>query len=238
MCGERFIGLVNPYCPAGSSPRVRGTRRQNSPRWRCRRIIPACAGNAQHWRITSFRRADHPRVCGERALALCVAALAGGSSPRVRGTQVADFSGTFEQRIIPACAGNASTQVTIAATDADHPRVCGERAHDIPHTDAARGSSPRVRGTHRRSDDYSLEQRIIPACAGNAFLALTSSIMLTDHPRVCGERSSAFQPVRSAAGSSPRVRGTRHGSRGARSTPRIIPACAGNALPVSDYFIT
>ncbi len=50
--------------------------------------------------------ADHPRVCGEHMDDADPWHGQGGSSPRVRGTQVRLAVGLKVARIIPACAGN------------------------------------------------------------------------------------------------------------------------------------
>ncbi len=91
------------------------------------------------------------------------------------------------------------------------------------------GSSPRVRGTRGHIVDRQCFWRFIPACAGNAAPGRTEYLLLTVHPRVCGERAVDFGQRGPIGGSSPRVRGTL--SRSSRiSTPsRFIPACAGNA---------
>ena len=47
------------------------------------------------------------------------------------------------------------------------------------------------------------------------------------HPRVCGENYTENAPVRSSAGSSPRVRGKRECSSLGRIRCGLIPACAG-----------
>ena len=86
VCGELDVLLVSEQGEVGSSPRVRGTRRNrrvtvvprigSSPRvrgtrWRRGvvvhdlRFIPACAGNSPPtWRAAT-RSTVHPRVCGE-----------------------------------------------------------------------------------------------------------------------------------------------------------------------------
>ena len=50
----------------------------------------------------------HPRVCGELALAAGIVGVLAGSSPRVRGTLLAERLGNAGQRFIPACAGNSA----------------------------------------------------------------------------------------------------------------------------------
>ena len=52
-----------------------------------------------------------------------------------------------------------------------------------------------------------------------------------DHPRVCGEHRLCVSCPSLAAGSSPRVRGTRIRARRRRAAEGIIPACAGNTTP-------
>ena len=78
------------------------------------------------------------------------------------------------------------------------------------------GSSPRVRGTRGHIVDRQCFWRFIPACAGNAAPGRTEYLLLTVHPRVCGERAVDF------------------GQRGRNR--RFIPACAGNAIQVEPHF--
>ncbi len=54
-------------------------------------------------------------------------------------------------------------------------------------------------------------------------------MLVTVHPRVCGERFLAFCFDWAGYGSSPRVRGTRHARTFCPNMARFIPACAGNA---------
>ena len=105
-CGEHLaLGVRFPYS-SGSSPRVRGTRGMSQRAVELLRFIPAGAGNTLNlvWGFETC--AVHPRGCGEHAtLRLCLE-LAGGSSPRVRGTQRRKNRGTGSHRFIPAGAGN------------------------------------------------------------------------------------------------------------------------------------
>ena len=118
----------------------------------------------------------------------------------------------------------------------DHPRVCGEHAK-VGDTDVtSMGSSPRVRGTLQWRAPAWRECGIIPACAGNTLLAISSMQSFRDHPRVCGEHLGLRVAAWLFAGSSPRVRGTRRQQIRQRRTSGIIPACAGNtprAMPPS-----
>ena len=174
--------------------------------------------------------AVHPRVCGERGLA------------------VVEHLAVF--RFIPACAGNASLHYARRYQSAVHPRVCGERsaAEAVGHwlagssprvrgtrkpskaaTDEVGGSSPRVRGTPANPASDLQMQRFIPACAGNAPAWTGANAATAVHPRVCGERPAGRQALAEHTGSSPRVRGTRGHACPQLRRQRFIPACAGNA---------
>ncbi len=270
MCGERKWGEVKTRPPAGSSPRVRGTRSRYFTGRRTPRFIPACAGNADLACLSGGSRSDHPRVCGEREASPPPPPRPFGSSPRVRGTPPRGTGTVRPARFIPACAGNASSSAGWRIKVAVHPRVCGERA-DVPAVPGSSGgSSPRVRGTLPTGNDREPVFRFIPACAGNATTWRSSPARHPVHPRVCGERTSRPASGLQSTGSSPRVRGTRctrrrrtipaavhprvcgerctlppHVSDIAGSSPRVrgtprrwrdtgqsirfIPACAGNA---------
>ena len=90
------------------------------------------------------------------------------------------------------------------------------------------GSSPRVRGTGARRDQSAAVGRFIPACAGNGPMRFNPTPDQSVHPRVCGERTLYERKGMSAAGSSPRVRGTGVIIDGVHPRQRFIPACAGN----------
>ena len=131
----------------GSSPHVRGTLVAD-PRCAGRAgIIPACAGNTMASNCRSTTSGDHPRMCGEHAHSAPPIIRRPGSSPHVRGTLDVLDGRHPDRGIIPACAGNTSSEASWALLPRDHPRMCGE--HWIGQQDAGahRGSSPHVRGT-------------------------------------------------------------------------------------------
>ena len=215
-------------CWVGSSPRVRGTP------WRIERdplfygIIPACAGNTGSSSEKHSYGWDHPRVCGEHSRRVRLGGYRRGSSPRVRGTQDRTGRHRHDPGIIPACAGNTVVFSNECRFSQDHPRVCGEHPGLLVLPKDTTGSSPRVRGTHPPMVLRPVPDGIIPACAGNTSTFLRSRSTARDHPRVCGEHSAMRAALLFAAGSSPRVRGTRAGRNVVHRMPGIIPACAGN----------
>ena len=150
-CGERALLDDDGRPQAGSSPRVRGTRRCRCCRPPARRFIPARAGNAIARGSWDRLRPVHPRACGERSSVLMFPSRRGGSSPRVRGTPGTPGNPGPPGRFIPGRAGNA---LPASATDSPqpvHPRACGERNSDTYLPVCLDGSSPRVRGTRPRA---------------------------------------------------------------------------------------
>ncbi len=154
-----------------------------------------------------------------------------GSSPHARGTRDGDADVPRERRIIPACAGNASGFGSVRAPVADHPRMRGERALPRGCTMTQFGSSPHARGTRDRDRQRARQRRIIPACAGNAGYNPVNPPISPDHPRMRGERGTVRRPRFFRGGSSPHARGTLHHQVQHDRAVRIIPACAGNAVP-------
>ena len=228
-CGERSAGVSTPDCVYGSSPRVRGTQIAPAARAGALRFIPASAGNAHQPPEIADVQTVHPRECGERKHNEWRRAPAYGSSPRVRGTPADCRMDLRFSRFIPASAGNAPHPGCWLRATAVHPRECGERAADTTLSLPQAGSSPRVRGTRQRRQRYVPARRFIPASAGNASAATTGRTSRPVHPRECGERGTRLSNTSFAAGSSPRVRGTRFLKLDSANGKRFIPASAGNA---------
>ena len=154
VCGEHMWVLVTLALKRGSSPRVRGTQSTRFFRTLQSGIIPACAGNTAWPTLGLISVRDHPRVCGEHETMDWSVVKRTGSSPRVRGTRTANTGKHRFIGIIPACAGNTLQQRSYQAQDGDHPRVCGEHTVTPSGIDTDKGSSPRVRGTHRHALRY------------------------------------------------------------------------------------
>ena len=171
---------------------------------------------------------DHPRVCGEHKLFTSLLRKRRGSSPRMRGTLQASRRSGARPGIIPAYAGNTSSQASSTSKPRDHPRVCGEHFLHAFLDRFSKGSSPRMRGTHAFVVACGDVAGIIPAYAGNTGRSDWSHSRARDHPRVCGEHFFGARARSYVQGSSPRMRGTRH-HPGRRAANRgIIPAYAGN----------
>ena len=152
----------------------------------------------------------------------------GGSSPRLRGTDLQAFFGSVRRRFIPAPAGNGTRLTPTLSATAVHPRACGERATASRPALHQRGSSPRLRGTATRHRGRIGYTRFIPAPAGNGARYCFRRCVATVHPRACGERLVGSPRVDERCGSSPRLRGTGELALLECFCTRFIPAPAGN----------
>ena len=141
------------------------------------RFIPAFAGNACRPSAGRCWRTVHPRVCGERAGDVAATLQRLGSSPRLRGTPLRQWTDRWRLRFIPAFAGNASLAQARCREKTVHPRVCGERACVPSSIITLSGSSPRLRGTPVGQGAERLGKRFIPAFAGNAATTIASLLL-------------------------------------------------------------
>ena len=146
-CGEHLSSSATCACAAGSSPRLRGTRRAGRHGHGRRGIIPALAGNTQFRVVIKDKYGDHPRACGEHLSSAGEVNTGVGSSPRLRGTRAPELSRFPFAGIIPALAGNTGFVGWVLCAVWDHPRACGEHQRLVARGSAHLGSSPRLRGT-------------------------------------------------------------------------------------------
>ncbi len=188
---------------------MRGTPRGRVGGSRVRRFIPAYAGNTNAPATCRTRCPVHPRVCGEHQHSPIQLDLAPGSSPRMRGTLDYPQMLRTGRRFIPAYAGNTPAMSHHKLLNPVHPRVCGEHLLKCIKKDSIVGSSPRMRGTPDLDGSAFAVYRFIPAYAGNTPPEAQRRPVPAVHPRVCGEHEFKAAVAAAAAGSSPRMRGTR-----------------------------
>ena len=177
-------------------------------------------------------RPDHPRACGANLGATMAEIMPYGSSPRVRGKPLVSDRCPPACRIIPARAGQTPATIPRRVPHPDHPRACGANSVSPLKPSAVNGSSPRVRGKHRRACEAAARSRIIPARAGQTTSPSSVIAICTDHPRACGANLGAHWEGATGCGSSPRVRGKHRVADVGGWRPRIIPARAGQTPPL------
>ncbi len=127
MCGEHVYDDAYCWGGDGPSPHVRGTR------------LVSCQPRPL--------RPVHPRMCGEHFSANFSRDSVRGPSPHVRGTPRPFSAHAFDDRSIPACAGNTETIKIQDVHVTVHPRMCGEHRPAASNACSIFGPSPHVRGT-------------------------------------------------------------------------------------------
>ena len=226
-CGANPFEWVPNLKGSGSSPRMRGKRYGEANGTVTMRIIPAHAGQTSARARATSSDSDHPRACGANSVRSPRSELQCGSSPRMRGKQVAQSHVSIAERIIPAHAGQTPAMPHRAGSSPDHPRACGANRRRSSTSKALPGSSPRMRGKLHAAEAHTRACRIIPAHAGQTISNRAMANDHTDHPRACGANPVDTRASSPSPGSSPRMRG-KPGARFWQSVRhRIIPAHAG-----------
>ena len=113
VCGEKKAAVTTLFWTGGSPPRVRGKDRDIARSRHAVGITPACAGKSRRRKCPNKWAKDHPRVCGEKALAVATVVSALGSPPRVRGKGSPWARKGAVKGITPACAGKRHTLLCI-----------------------------------------------------------------------------------------------------------------------------
>ena len=230
MCGEKPVEHGTPRPAKGSPPRMRGKECLLGSTPNPFGITPACAGKSHPGGSRKLLQRDHPRVCGEKKVAMLLQAAVSGSPPRMRG-KVKDALLDCPQRgITPAYAGKSHLRKPYCELPRDHPRVCGEKASNSPIRDFLMGSPPRMRGKVSELRSQNEAAGITPAYAGKSRARRTASSTSWDHPRVCGEKFLAPWPLPMMLGSPPRMRGKGPDPAGCSTHTGITPAYAGKSM--------
>ena len=149
-CGDHFPYFRKAVDRLGSSPLVRGPRLRRLEPHDPLGIIPARAGTTPSWCRPRRSTRDHPRSCGDHAFLLTALVFSRGSSPLVRGPLLGTANNEIVIGIIPARAGTTAPGSSRTRPAWDHPRSCGDHSRPVGRLSVASGSSPLVRGPHRR----------------------------------------------------------------------------------------
>ena len=147
----------------------------------------------------------------------------------MRGKEACRLVAVDSSRITPAYAGKRVTLPVVIPCAWDHPRVCGEKTHFGQVVRPDWGSPPRMRGKAHLEKTFCNYSGITPAYAGKRAPESFQTLLVWDHPRVCGEKILASISMRVVQGSPPRMRGkVRIYPQGVHSH-RITPAYAGKS---------
>ena len=166
VCGGNPHIWADCTLQSGTSPRVRGKLIETLQTAKGLRYIPACAGETSRGPNLAIFLQVHPRVCGGNITRCASSVKARGTSPRVRGKLILDRKRGLSERYIPACAGETSMHKFSGCNSGVHPRVCGGNGLLESEHAPSDGTSPRVRGKHKKRRILWHWMRYIPACAG------------------------------------------------------------------------
>ena len=216
-----------PPCPSGLSPRVRGNRCQRSGFHGFKRSIPARAG--EPLRVGFQVKVDgvYPRACGGTIVTARTNRVDLGLSPRVRGNQVGRFPNQRYGGSIPARAGEPTPPTGRTSRRKVYPRACGGTGVIQEVVAQPEGLSPRVRGNRGVGGVPELDDRSIPARAGEPRSRRPWSSASWVYPRACGGTPMISTKTPITTGLSPRVRGNHGDPAVVRHRNRSIPARAG-----------
>lgn len=211
----------------GSFPRMRDRHRQVAYSELYRRFIPACAGRTGARGLASGLTGVHSRVYGTDRASRVAERLGKGSFPCVRdgltaNGMEADFvAGSFPRvrdgrrhragpchrgRVIPACAGQTTTQWRLRLRRPVHSRVCGTNLQIIRGHRDGQGSFPRVRDRLEHGRSECRAEGVIPACAGQTAKRCNIFRRFWVHSRVRGTDDISPGVACTLAGSFPRAR--------------------------------
>ena len=95
----------------GSPPRGRGKAYNPAGHWIRLGITPAWAGKRLHLFFCFGQTKDHPRVGGEKPVAMHSSMMSRGSPPRGRGKAILRGNWLFSQGITPAWAGKSRGRI-------------------------------------------------------------------------------------------------------------------------------
>ena len=205
--GELSGAVVEALIVGGSSPLTRGTPGSNVRPKDVLRFIPAYAGNSQDTHLVRDLPSVHPRLRGELTIRISMVICTSGSSPLTRGTL------------------NDSPYKALTRTV--HPRLRGELLNGAPLSQDQGGSSPLTRGTLFWDFIEEVDERFIPAYAGNSLPVSPTSTLGPVHPRLRGELAEKMRNKGYVPGSSPLTRGTRRDLASKLRKPPVHPRLRG-----------
>ena len=233
--GEHWLCNSSTHDHVGLSPLARGTLLCRFHITGLPRFIPAGAGNTTVQTAGYYFFAVYPRWRGEHLLLELVECCYSGLSPLARGTLLMVSFLQLAHRFIPAGAGNTAIYGSSIIISAVYPRWRGEHTRRIQRRRQRRGLSPLARGTLFFQEFIFLIERFIPAGAGNTYSACLRTRSTPVYPRWRGEHERMNFSGITRGGLSPLARGTPFSITARNSSPRFIPAGAGNTLNITYY---
>ena len=171
MGGEKYDCTGQEFTNWGSPPRRRGKGKAEVEAKIKERITPAWAGKSRTSTGSCHFWEDHPRMGGEKPVAMHSLTTKAGSPPRGRGKGCRIHSGIKPPRITPAWAGKSRKQQRKNRWKQDHPRMGGEKISTHCSQWSSVGSPPHGRGKASLCWFCFSVECITPAWAGKSMEA-------------------------------------------------------------------
>ena len=168
-CGGTLFNLPRRLNPEGLSPRVRGNQVDHRQTAKCRRSIPAGAGEPPRKPGRKPSPRVYPRGCGGTLNTAVLMVFSSGLSPRVRGNPITRCRPRRSSGSIPEGAGEPKAGIRQPPVPQVYPRGCGGTSRAFSTPSLAVGLSPRVRGNRLWEGQLDGYMRSIPAGAGEPY---------------------------------------------------------------------
>ena len=144
--GDKVLVLLHHQSAEGSSPRVWGQGHHCLHPLNPARIIPTRMGTSPYMPLPLQVAGDHPHAYGDKFRKFYNQTPSTGSSPRVWGQDIWQFSINGTVRIIPTRMGTSTAKDLFNASSRDHPHAYGDKELNLKWDFGLIGSSPRVWG--------------------------------------------------------------------------------------------
>ena len=230
-CGDDVTSAGICRRSGGTPPRMRGRPHDRPLRQRVRGNTPADAGTTTTGICGRCGSWEHPRGCGDDAVASPRSAGVEGTPPRMRGRHVPGLVADEHERNTPADAGTTGPCRPPRRRRSEHPRGCGDDHIYLTIWNDPDGTPPRMRGRRVPAAEGDGQGRNTPADAGTTSSCRSPRPAAAEHPRGCGDDRLAQARTRRRSGTPPRMRGRRAAGRRCRRLLRNTPADAGTTAP-------
>ena len=231
--GGTAISRPTSPCSIGLSPPTRGNHVLVRLALSASRSIPAHAGEPVESTKRRRQAGVYPRPRGGTDIHDDRLSAVRGLSPPTRGNPYPNRGFHLERGSIPAHAGEPPRRRTPADRRRVYPRPRGGTRIDRNCSHEREGLSPPTRGNLLVEGEKAAARGSIPAHAGEPSSLDAPRRPSTVYPRPRGGTRFGERQLESVSGLSPPTRGNLYAVRASRTSPRSIPAHAGEPRSLS-----
>ncbi len=221
----------------GSPPRAWGLLEGRLANDKKHRFTPTCVGTTGDSATSRAGMTVHPHVRGDYSFSNSRAFFAAGSPPRAWGLQYPAGANVSVRRFTPTCVGTTDCHSTTNASIAVHPHVRGDYKKLTPILLLPFGSPPRAWGLLVLPERKKAGSRFTPTCVGTTRVGFVWTKLLTVHPHVRGDYSSATRSAHQPNGSPPRAWGLPTEVMWSNGAARFTPTCVGTTVSGNSQYL-